>query len=141
MKEMDGPPEPGAIVFFTVLCQPKSGIDLDTLVQRLSLSGLNDCLPDDKTVSRVRLQLEEQGFVVNDDSESMNPSPLVSAQGSVKLFETVFHVKLLKRVRRTVVHKPKRNQEWVCSSPGFTGTRGRGNRRSPLDSTFRTARI
>jgi subtilisin family serine protease len=100
-KEKTVVPDPHEDVWFTILCQPQSGEDWDCLVQELSLKTLDRFLPTPQTRKQVMKELELRGFdVVRDPAKTKSPSPLVTAHGPVKLFESTFKVTLEKHVRQ-----------------------------------------
>src|SRR5690242_10275812 len=102
------PPAPHDVVWFIVLCQPKSGLDFERLRTSLSLETLTDCLPERSTLDSVQQQLHQKGFTLDVTPKS----PDIPAHGSVKQFEAAFGVKLVKR-SRVVNREAKYTQEWV----------------------------
>src|SRR5947209_884892 len=87
--------KPEDIVSFSVLCQGRSGVGLEEYRTRLTLRRLTEFLPTEETWAEVQGQLRGYGFEVFGD-----PSPVVSARGRVDLFQTVFGMKLRKRIRK-----------------------------------------
>ena len=91
------PADPDDLVSFSVVYQGKPGTTLDDVRSRLSLRTLDEFWPPDGVGVRAQVvdQLRSLGFEVFKGS-----SPVVSARGSVRLFESVFGGKLIKQTRR-----------------------------------------
>jgi serine protease AprX len=106
---------PREIVSFSVICRPQSGMDLKTVHERLALNTLDECLPSSSTTQRVTAQLRERGFEVLIEDVN-HPSPLVSARGTVELFESTFKVKLVKRVRIVRAQYAEHKEEWFVTA-------------------------
>src|SRR5690242_13107172 len=95
VQETVVPPAPHDVVWFIVLCQPKSGLDLQRLRTGLRLETLSDCLPERSTLDSVQQQLHQKGFTLH-----VTPKcPDVPAHGTVAQFEAAFGVKLVKHRR------------------------------------------
>src|SRR5262245_45961197 len=126
VQQTAGPPTPSPDdpVWFTVLCRPSSGIDLETLRSHLSPETLADCLPEKATLDSVKQQLEDKHFTVFATAKS----PDVPARGTVAQFVAAFGVTLVKRTR-VVNTDPEYIQEWVdladnSSKPSFEWLHG-----------------
>jgi serine protease AprX len=104
-------PKPDDVVSFSVVCVPRSGVDLRELRRRLSIETLGESLPTDKVRHLVADQLRTIGFQVFD-----LPSPVVSATGTVALFQQIFKAQLVKRVR-TFHGSPPRVETAIVLAP------------------------
>ena len=85
------------LVSFSVVCQPRSGASVDSMRGELSLKTLEGFLPTDAERARVVSELKRRGFEVFDSA-----SPVVSARGTVRLFESVFGGRLAMKIRRRI---------------------------------------
>ena len=85
------------LVSFSVVCQPRSGGSVDSMRHDLSLETLEGYLPTDAERARVVSELRNRGFEVFDTA-----SPVVSARGTVRLFESVFGGRLAMKIRRRI---------------------------------------
>jgi len=96
-------------VYFTVLCQPASKIDIDDFQKKLKAGEVDALLPTEEALADVRARLTALEFVVTDDRmlrsqpefgdrpPSELPKPLaVLAHGSAELFQRVFKTTLVK---------------------------------------------
>src|SRR5215831_13395226 len=100
VKEKKVKPNPHDEVWFSVLCQPQSGEDWDSFTKELSLQTVDRFRPTPETRKNVMDELRGRGFkVVPDPVKTKSPDPLVSAGGTVKLFEATFKVTLEKHIR------------------------------------------
>jgi serine protease AprX len=106
-------PEPNDVVSFSVVCVPRSGVDVEEFRRRLSIETLRESLPTDRVRDRVADQLRAIGFHVFD-----LPSPVVSATGTVALFQQVFRAQLTKRVRTFYESDPPRVETAIVLAPG-----------------------
>ena len=104
---------PGDPVSFTAVCQPATGRALDDFRTRLTLSTLREFVPDESAWLRVANQLKGAGFRVFDD-----PSPVVSAQGSVSLFRDMFGGDLARLVRRVTTPASEYSQSAIVRRHG-----------------------
>ena len=84
-------PSPDELVSFSVLCQPRGGQGFDELIKGLTLENLAEYQPTDEVRVGVVASLRTLGFKV------LDPDSPVSARGTVRLFEAVFGVPLVKR--------------------------------------------
>ena len=100
------------LVSFSVVCAPRSGVSLEELRRRLSVSTLDESLPTDKVRDHVADQLRKFGFQLFD-----LPSPVVSATGTVELFQTVFAARLSRRVERSLAPTRRVQKHPSCSRP------------------------
>jgi len=76
-------------VSFIVVCKPASGAGLDEMRDNLTAENVGSFLPGGKTKYGVIADLKKLGFKVYDEN-----SPVVSAEGSVGQFQTLFKTKL-----------------------------------------------
>ena len=106
-------PKPDDVVSFSVVCVPRSGVDFEEFRRRLSLETLKESLPSDRVRDRVADQLRTIGFQVFD-----LPSPVVSATGTVALFQQTFKARLTKRVRTFYGSDPARVETAIVLAPG-----------------------
>jgi len=87
---------PEEIVYFVVLCQPKSGpMPLEVFREKLSLETIRELTPSKETLQQVITTLRENGFTVY----TQDPSPVVTASGTLKQFQEVFRTEISKYVR------------------------------------------
>jgi hypothetical protein len=106
-------PEPDDVVSFSVVCLPRSGVHLEELRRRLSTANVGESLPTDTVRHHVADQLTAKGFQVFD-----LPSPVVSATGTVALFQQIFRAQLAKRVRTFRGSDPPRIETTIVLAPG-----------------------
>ena len=106
-----------ALVSFSILCTPVSGVTLEQFRKRLSLRTIREFLPDESTRRNVMNRLWALGFEVFPSS-----GPIVSARGPVRLFSDVFNVTLVKRVKKT--RRPDSRRVDVQTSIETKGKRG-----------------
>ena len=104
------PVGPEDLVSFIVLCRPQSGMDLATLRESARLDRLREFVPDSNLVIRVKAQLSRMGFEVFED-----PSPVVSARGTVELFRSIFSAPLVKRIRKVTTSISKYSVESIVA--------------------------
>ena len=76
-------------VSFIVVCKPVSGAGLDDMRDNLTVKNVRSFLPSGQTKYAVIADLKKLGFKVYDED-----SPVVSAEGSVGQFQTLFKTKL-----------------------------------------------
>ena len=95
--------KPDDVVAFSVVCEPSSGATLEELQHRLSLRTIKEFTPEPEVRRRVASRLWSLGFDVFD-----GVGPVVSAEGSVRLFTQVFDVKVIKRITKRPVPGSRR---------------------------------
>jgi hypothetical protein len=119
VKEITVKPDANEEVSFSVLCQPQSGDDLNTFVRELSLRTVEKFRPTPQTRQHVMDELRLRGFKVKPDpARTKSQSPLVSAHGTVALFESTFKVKLEKHIRQGDTTIPCHLSEWFETASG-----------------------
>ena len=85
---------------------PISGATADEMRRRLSLKTIKEFQPDPAARRQAIKSLWALGFEVFDE-----PGPVLACQGTVKLFSEVFHVTLVKRIRKMRVPGTRRIDE------------------------------
>jgi subtilisin family serine protease len=88
------PPAPGDTVWFGVVCRTGAASSITAFHQELTLKNVAAFRPSPEERAVVARRLRELGFEVAED-----PSPIVSARGTVASFQSVFQVELVKRIR------------------------------------------
>jgi hypothetical protein len=104
---------PRDLVSFSVVCRPRPGVTAEEFLARLTLTTLGEYLAPPQVREQVRDQLRTRGFEVFD-----HPSPVVSARGSVELFESVFDARLAKRLRRFTTARSESRKTAIVRRPG-----------------------
>lgn len=89
------PAAPDDLVSFSVICQPRSRAGLAELRTDLSLQTLRRFLPTERVRAGVEAQLRDLGFEV-----FSGQSAVVSARGSVALFQSLFGGRFDRRIQR-----------------------------------------
>jgi hypothetical protein len=100
--------KPDALISFSVICRPRSGATFEDFHTKLTLKTVKDFLPTEETRTKVADYLKRRGF----DIFVENQSPVVCGRGSAKLFQSVFRIELLTRLRQ--VKRP--NSKYTVSS-------------------------
>src|SRR5438552_18912 len=104
------------VVSFVVICRPRSGATLAEMKRNLTLANVVEYLPLEITRQRVIKALRDFGFTVYAEYWS----PVVSASGPHRLFETIFNTRLVK-VRRTLESRTRRSKaEYFTFAPDAT---------------------
>ena len=97
---------PHDLVSFSVMCRSRSGVDFDDLRTVSTLEKLKAFLPAPDVLAGVAKQLTNVGFEIFEPHSRLKtaaaiPHPIVSARGSVELFQRTFggHLEKLTRTR------------------------------------------
>jgi serine protease AprX len=106
-------PAPADIISFSVVAQPRPGVSIDELRDRLTRTTVSEYVAPEHVRTRVAQQLRNRGFEVFD-----LPSPVVSARGTVALFRSVFGGDLVKRIRTTGPERSRRTTSAIVVRPG-----------------------
>src|SRR6476660_7995350 len=113
LKELTVKPDQNEQVSFSVLCKPQSGDDISSFSKELSLRTVEKFRPTAQTRKTVMEELRQRGFEVKRDPvKTKSQSPLVSAQGTVAVFEATFKVTLEKHIRGGDKTRPCHLSEW-----------------------------
>jgi hypothetical protein len=89
-------PRPEEIVYFVVLCRPKTGASITEFRQTLRLENIKKLTPEEATRTQVITDLKSKGFTLY----TQDPSPVVAASGTVGRFEEIFSTKLVKYIQK-----------------------------------------
>src|SRR4029453_6326830 len=84
------PQKPSSRVSFVVVCSPRPGLTVSEISTKLSLETVDQFIPDCRTRGKGIAALKARGFTVYND----DPSPVVSAQGTVNQFQQLFKTRL-----------------------------------------------
>lgn len=101
------------LVSFSIVARPQSGAPIDEIQKRLALDTLGQYRAPDALLAQIRDQLETRGFEV-----FRLPSPVVSARGTVALFQSVFGGDLVKRIREIRTERGTRVVSAIVLRPG-----------------------